>query len=119
MKWNINVVTGLSVAVLFTASASLIGLSIYLEKNRTVELPPPCEVHELSPRYGYGLVVLHIPNAFKCGTPAVFGALNAYMDFSDTRADIRNFQIVADVERAGYLITFDSPNDYWRPARQK
>lgn len=119
MKWNMNVVVGLVIGLCFTAAAGLGWLSYYLENHRTVELPPPCEVNDLSPRDAYSPVVLHIPNAYKCGTPAALAALNTYVDFSNYRADIRNRQFIVDVERAGYLFIFDSSNDYWRRTKGK
>jgi len=110
---------GIAVAVTFTGFVSLLGLSIYLENKRTVELPPVCEIFELPPKAEYGRIFLHIPNAAKCGTDASVAALKKYVDFEGSMADIRDFKMIVDAERTGYLITFESPNDYWRPARQK
>ena len=119
MKWNMTVVLGLVVGAIFTLAFGALGFSIYLENNRTVELPPACEVIEPSPRAEYGTIFLRIPNAAKCGTDASIAALKKYVDFEGSMADIRDFKIIVDAERAGYLITFETPNGYWRRAKEK
>ncbi len=118
-KLNANVMVGIAVAVTFTGFVSLLGLSIYLENNRTVELPPACEIVEPPPKAEYGRIFLRIPNAARCGTDASIATLKKYVDFDNSMAIINDFKIAIDIERAGYLITFDSPNGYWRQAKQK
>lgn len=119
MKWNINIAVGFVAGSFLILGAGLGALSLYWDTHRTVELPPPCEVIELPPRAEYGTIFLRIPNATKCGTDASVAALKKYVDFESSMTDIRDFKIIVDAERAGYLITFETPNGYWRHARQK
>lgn len=70
-----------------------------------------CKVVEIRPGVDWGHIFLSIP---QCETDIALRVLTGYVAFDNVMASISDLRIFPDVTTHGLIVSFKTPNGYWR-----